>query len=401
VDDTRLWRTHVALKERLYEEIRENISRQWTREGEAPNRLTRFLATLNPSALTLCFARRFTGYKRPTLIFQNVQRIKEILFNAERPVNLIFAGKAHPADTLGAEFIHLITRLSRQDDCIGRVAFLESYDIRLARLLVSGSDVWLNNPTRLMEASGTSGMKAAANGVPNLSILDGWWDEGYDGRNGWAIGAGEVYDNQVNQDLVDAENLYLTLAGDVVPEFWERDNEGVPRRWVARMRAAMRTALADYSTHRMLRDYIGTMYEPTISQRASRLGKDIPLARDIGEWRKRVPGRFSTVTIREVRVVGARGDEVRLGNAIKVTATVDAGQMSPGELEVELVTVAGDDGGPIESAPMTVRHREGNVLQLSTTFTPSIPGPCRYGVRVLPVHPALGNKYEARLVKWS
>jgi phosphorylase/glycogen(starch) synthase len=399
LDDHRLWDTHVALKHRLYDEVRRSISNQWTREGEPPNRLKAFLDALNPDHLTLCFARRCTAYKRPTLLFHNLQRAKEILCG-ERPVNIIFAGKSHPADTLGASFINLICRLAKQDDFLGRVIFLESYDIRLARLLVSGADVWLNNPTRLMEASGTSGMKAAANGVPNCSILDGWWDEAFDGRNGWAVGSGLTYESQVNQDIVDADNLYATLETEVVPEFYDRDG-GIPHSWLSRMKDSMKTAFRQYSTHRMVHDYIGDMYIPAIALSARRNKDNYLLAQEIGEWRKRIPGRFSTVTIRDVHVDGLHGDVFKLGSQLTVTAKVDRGQLLDEEVLAELVVSTPNDEVIIDAIPMKLKHTEGNILEFRASYSPATSGQVRYGVRVLPTHPGLSGKWDTRLIRWS
>jgi phosphorylase/glycogen(starch) synthase len=401
IDDRRLWDTHTALKHRLYNEVRRSISSQWAREGEPPNRLRAFLEALNPDHLTLCFARRFTAYKRPTLLFHNLNKVKEIFCNPERPVNIIFAGKAHPADTIGASFINLICRLAKQDDFLGRVIFLESYDIRLARLLVSGSDVWLNNPTRLMEASGTSGMKAAANGVPNCSILDGWWDEAFDGANGWAVGQGLVYETQVNQDIVDADNLYAVLETEVVPEFYDREGDGVPHAWVKRMKESMKTALRQYGTHRMVRDYIRDMYQPTLALSARRNKNAYALAQDIGNWQRRIPGRFSTVNIKEIRVDGIHGDVFMLGDTLKITAKVDKGQMLQEELLVELIVATPTEDKVIDCVPLKLKHTEGNNLEFRVEYTPAFSGTCRYGIRAIPIHPGLGTKYETRLIRWS
>jgi phosphorylase/glycogen(starch) synthase len=401
LDDRRLWDTHVALKHRLYDKVRRSISDQWTREGEPPNRLHAFLSALNPDHLTLCFARRCTAYKRPTLLFHNLQRAKEILASADRPVNIIFAGKAHPADTMGASYINLICRLAKQDDFLGRVIFLESYDIRLARLLVSGADVWLNNPTRLMEASGTSGMKAAVNGVPNCSILDGWWDEAFDGHNGWAVGSGLVYQSQVNQDIVDADNLYATLETEVVPEFYDRDGDGVPHAWLRRMKASMKTAFKEYGTHRMVRDYIDDMYLPAIELSKLRAKDHNELAMGLGEWRMRIPGRFATVNIKEVQVEGISGDVFRLGNKLTVSAKVDRGQLLTEEIVVEFVAATTDEETIVDCIPMQLKHSEGATLLYRATYSPSESGPVRYGVRVLPTHPGLANKCDPRLIRWS
>ena len=401
IDDRRIWDTHVALKHRLYDEVRLSISNQWTREGEPPNRLHTFLDTLNPDHLTLCFARRCTAYKRPTLLFHNLQRIKEILSSQDKPVNIIFAGKSHPADTMGANYINLICRLAKQDDFLGRVIFLESFDIRLARLLVSGADVWLNTPTRLMEASGTSGMKAAVNGVPNCSILDGWWDEAFDGKNGWAVGSGLVYENQINQDIVDADNLYATLETEVVPEFYDRSSDGVPHAWIRRMKESMKTAFRQYGTHRMVQDYISNMYLPAIQLATQHTKDKYALPQEIGEWRKRIPGRFSTVTIKEVQVEGIHGDVFKLGNQLTVKAMVDKGQLQAKEILAELVATTSNEEVLIDCIPMSLKETEGNTLEFRAKYTPNISGPIRYGVRVIPVHSGLANKYETRLIRWS
>ncbi|WP_319466438.1 alpha-glucan family phosphorylase [uncultured Pseudodesulfovibrio sp.] len=401
IDDRRLWDTHVALKHRLYDEVRRSISEQWTREGEPPNRLHNFLDALNPDHLTLCFARRCTAYKRPTLLFHNLQRIKEILCNSDKPVNIIFAGKAHPADGIGAGYINLICRLAKQDDFLGRVIFLENFDIRLARLLVSGADVWLNTPTRLMEASGTSGMKAAANGIPNCSILDGWWDEAFDGTNGWAVGSGLVYESQVNQDIVDADNLYATLETEVASEYYDRGGDGVPHAWIQRMKESMKTAFKQYGTHRMVKEYIEDMYVPAIDIAGKRTKKDYALSREIGEWRKRIPGRFSTVTIKEVQVDGIHGDVFKLGSKLTVTAKVDKGQLVDEEVLAELVATTPDEQTVVDCIPMKLKHSEGNTLEFWTEYSPNTSGPVRYGVRVIPLHGGLVNKYETRLIRWS
>jgi phosphorylase/glycogen(starch) synthase len=401
IDDRRLWDTHVALKHRLYDEVRQSITRQWTREGEPPNRLRMFLGALNPDHLTLCFARRCTAYKRPTLLFHNLNKVKELFCNPERPVNIIFAGKSHPADTIGASYINLICRLAKQDDFMGRVVFLEGYDIRLARLLVTGADVWLNTPIRLMEASGTSGMKAALNGVPNCSILDGWWDEAYNGKNGWAIGQGLVYGAQVDQDIVDADNLYSVLETEVVPEFFDRGGDGIPHAWLRRMRESMRTGFRQYGTHRMVRNYINEMYVPAMKLALQRNEKDYTLAQEIGQWIKKIPGRFSTVTIKEVQVDGIHGDVFKLGEKLLIKAKIDKGQLANEEILAEIIVALPGDDRIIDCVPMQLKHSESNMLEFETEYSPSFAGECRYGMRVIPMHPGLGSKYETRLIRWS
>jgi starch phosphorylase len=212
--------------------------------------------------LTIGFARRFATYKRAGLLFTDMDRLARLLWHADRPVQVIFAGKAHPADRPGQRVIQEIFQHSRSPKLRGRVFILEDYDMRVGRFLVQGVDTWLNNPRRPLEASGTSGMKAAQNGVPNISVLDGWWDEGYDGDNGWAIGDRETNPDEAAQDWADAQALYALLESDLIPRYYERDARGVPTRWVEVMRRSMTTSLWRFSTTRMLHEYTEGLYLP-------------------------------------------------------------------------------------------------------------------------------------------
>src|SRR5262249_43409503 len=221
---------------------------------------------LNPDALTIGFARRFATYKRASLIFRNLERLKKIFHDDWRPVQIIFAGKAHPADSPGHSMIHEIYEMARDHNMGGRIAFVENYDIHVAKHLVRGVDVWLNNPRLPQEASGTSGQKAALNGVPHLSILDGWWYEGYKGTNGWAINPGATEGvNDENRDATDAEALYRVLEEEVVPLYFDRDSDGVPRRWIQLVKEAIRTVAPLYSARRMVKEYTERMYVPAIT----------------------------------------------------------------------------------------------------------------------------------------
>jgi starch phosphorylase len=224
---------------------------------------------LDPDALVIGFARRFATYKRATLIFQDMERLKQLLHNRYRPVQFVFSGKAHPADEGAKHLIQKVYTVAKDPEIGGRIAFLEDYDMQIARYLVQGVDVWLNNPRRPREASGTSGQKAAANGIPNLSILDGWWAEGYNGANGWAIDPGREFDDPAAQDAADADVLYRLLAEEVVPLFYKRDADDVPRGWVQVMKEAIRTSVPIFCTRRMVKQYTERFYVP-----AAREGED-------------------------------------------------------------------------------------------------------------------------------
>ncbi len=257
-----LWEAHLRQKRELALFARRRLRSQFARHGESPTVLAEVESALDPEILTIGFARRFATYKRAGLLFSDLDRLARMLWDKEHPVQVVFAGKAHPADRPGQGVIQEIFQRSRSAQLRGRVFILEDYDMRVGRFLVEGVDVWLNNPRRPLEASGTSGMKAAQNGVPNVSVLDGWWDEGYQGDNGWAIGGRETLADEAAQDWHDALDLYRLLEDEIVPRYYERDATGLPGRWLDVMRRAMATALWDFSTTRMLREYAERLYLP-------------------------------------------------------------------------------------------------------------------------------------------
>jgi starch phosphorylase len=257
-----VWEAHLRQKRELALFARGRLRSQFARHGEAPSVLAELESALDPNVLTIGFARRFATYKRAGLLFSDIDRLARMVWDESRPVQVVFAGKAHPADRPGQRVIQEIFQRSRSSQLRGRVFILENYDMRVGRFLVQGVDVWLNNPRRPLEASGTSGMKAAQNGVPNVSVLDGWWDEGYQGDNGWAIGGRETDPDEAAQDWRDAQDLYRLLEEEIVPAWYERDANGLPPRWLAVMRRAMATALWDFSTTRMLHEYAEGLYLP-------------------------------------------------------------------------------------------------------------------------------------------
>lgn len=260
VPDEELWQIHLHLKRKLMGFLRERVRRSWVEGRHDPTQVLTSGTLLDPEALTIGFARRFATYKRATLIFRDVERLQKILIDIHRPVQLVFAGKAHPADEPGKILIQQIYNLAKHNKLGGRVAFVEDYDMHMARYLKQGVDIWLNTPRRPREASGTSGMKASLNGVPNLSILDGWWVEGYNGANGWAIGGTQKFDDPEEQDRQDANSLYQLLEDEIVPLFYSRDRDDIPRGWVEVMREAIRSNAPTFSTYRMVKEYTTEMY---------------------------------------------------------------------------------------------------------------------------------------------
>jgi starch phosphorylase len=266
MDDEELWAAHLQQKREMVGFLEGRLARQFARHGESPNPLRGVRGVLNPDALTIGFARRFATYKRAALLFSDEARLARILSSQDRPAQVVIAGKAHPADRPGQQVIQHIFELSRSARLRGRVFIVEDYDMRIARFLVGGVDIWLNNPRRPMEASGTSGMKAAINGIPSLSILDGWWDEGFNGSNGWAIGDREPDGDDAAQDQADAAELYRLLEEEIGPRFFDRDSSGLPMGWLATMRSSIASALWQFSTARMLTEYVDRLYLPAVRE---------------------------------------------------------------------------------------------------------------------------------------
>jgi len=268
IPDTELWAVRRALKAKLMSFIRERARSAWMAGRIDSTQVLAEGTLLDPEALTIGFGRRFATYKRATLVFNSLDRLKPLLHDRWRPVQIVFAGKAHPADEPGKQFIRQVYDFCRDQGLGGTIAFLEDYDMHMAKYLVQGVDIWLNTPRPPMEASGTSGQKAALNGVPNLSMLDGWWQEGYDGANGWAITASTDIGNPEGQDAQDAERLYLILEQDIIPLFYARDRDGIPRGWLQVIKDAIRTIAPRFSASRMVKEYMELMYGPAASYRS-------------------------------------------------------------------------------------------------------------------------------------
>jgi starch phosphorylase len=261
IPDVELWAVRQAMKRKLMSFIRERARTGWVQGHLQPSQVLARGTLLDPEALTIGFARRFATYKRATLLFHDLERLKQLLQNRWRPVQLVFAGKAHPADEPGRYFIHEVLSFCHDHKLGGHVAFLEDYEMHMAKFLVQGVDIWLNTPRFPLEASGTSGMKAALNGVLNLSVLDGWWAEGYNGANGWGIQPLVDQADTRSQDQHDAEQLYRILEREAVPLFYQRDRDGVPRGWLRMVKECIRTIAPQFCTTRMVKDYVGMLYE--------------------------------------------------------------------------------------------------------------------------------------------
>ncbi len=331
----RLWDAKRELKRRLLEEARLRLKRSSLDRGDKPMLLARTLDGLEENALFIGFARRFAPYKRASLMFKDPARLSALLSDAERPVRILVAGKAHPKDGVGRDLLKAIVAETRRDEFVGRVVFLEDYDLELARLLVQGVDLWLNNPLRLLEASGTSGMKAAANGTLHLSVGDGWWPEAYDGDNGWLIGEPRQHPDQELQDQLDVSLLYRLLEEEIVPLFFERDSSGFPAGWLAKMRRSLATIPFHFNTDRMVLEYAAKAYGP-LAKNGLDLAKDRKARLKVGvQERTRIRRGFERIKIVSAHVGDLSG--LRVGDPLEVRAEVDLGALRPEDVHVELV----------------------------------------------------------------
>ena len=401
IPDKELWMTHMQRKEALISYTRRHLKRHHMRLGEGSDQIAEFERMLNPDALLIGFARRFATYKRATLIFRDLDRLMRILSNPERPVQIIFAGKAHPADGPGKALIEQVYRLSRSDAFRGKVIFLENYDIDMARYLVSGADLWLNNPIRPHEASGTSGQKAALNGQPNCSILDGWWVEGYNGKNGWSIGEEREYHDSNVQDEADSLSLYTLLEQEIVPCYYDREADAIPHRWIAFMKEAIRSCAPTFSMRRMVKEYTWRFYVPEIQQGMEIAQNNYEEARILATWKEKVKQAWPGL---ELYANGLHDGQLSLGQGIDVSAWVRTDKLSPEDLTVELVygEVSNEHVAVQHALPMkyTKRESDGSYLY-EIHLQPPKSGSIAYGVRVLPNHPALAGKHAMGLIRWG
>ena len=401
IPDAAFWQAHRSAKQSLIDFVRARSHDRALRQGEAPELLEALEQVLDVDAFTIGFARRFATYKRATLIFHDLERFQRLLNHPEQPVQMLFSGKAHPADDAGKTYIQQIVRVAQSPDFWSKVGFIEDYDMNVARYLVQGVDLWLNNPRRPREASGTSGQKAAMNGVPNLSVLDGWWVEGYNGKNGWVVGDERDYRDEDTQDAADALSLYRTLETEIVPLYFERDADGVPHGWVAVAKEAMHSSLWAFSFRRMLQEYCEQLYVPAARNSDQFAAKHFAVARDLAAWKQRIAEHWHEV------IIGAAGpneSQFTIGESATVRAEVLLGALKPEDVLVEIVH-SEDHGGalakPQDVAMAADGKTEAGAVHYTGAFKPLQTGALIYGVRVMPHHPSLLNKHETGLATWA
>jgi starch phosphorylase len=396
------WQVRRSIKQQALASLRERAVRQLERRHALPVELQQAAALFDADHLLIGFARRFATYKRATLIFSDPERLERLLNDAGRPVQLVFAGKAHPADLPGQEFISKIQQLSLDPRFAGRILFLEDYDMALGRVLTRGVDVWLNNPRRPLEASGTSGEKAALNGILNLSVPDGWWPEGFDGRNGWAFGstAPQGADSSERVDAVDAAELYELLEHEVVPLYYSRNEEGIPLDWVRRSRDAVASITPAFNAQRMVRDYVVQLYAPAAARASVMAAADHLAARELAGWKARLAAAWDGV---HLSASVSAGGGVEQDSSVSVSALL-SGVPAGLEMSVELVYSREDDAleEQLRTVPLTSDAAGGaGGSRWQATFRPELTGRLVYGVRAWPVNDLLASPFESGFICWA
>jgi starch phosphorylase len=402
VPDAELWRSRCRLRQRLVNEVRARLLRQAQRGVVSTAQLRRAERALDPEVLTVGFCRRFATYKRATLLFRDLDRLKRIVRHAERPIQFVFAGKAHPQDEPAKKLIREIVRESWGEELLGRVVFVENYDVGLARILVQGVDVWLNNPRRPYEASGTSGMKAALNGGLHLSILDGWWVEGYRGDNGWAIGNGNASNDPEIQDQLDVTSLYDLLEHEVSAAYYTRDKDGVPTQWCALMKNSISGLCRDFSSDRMLEEYAQRSYASALRVRGELMGDNRPRMRALTDWWRMVNEQWPRVRIAQVEA-DLRSPHP-LGARLPVAIAVEAGPIDPEHLVVEVVHGPTDGDGRIVDPTVTratSAPSENGLHHFAATIACSRSGRQGLAVRIRPGRPGSEWIFDQTLVRWG
>jgi starch phosphorylase len=400
--DDEIWRVKEQGKDRLVSLVRDKIRSSAVARGQAPSDVAWAGEVFDPRALTIGFARRFATYKRATLLLSQAERLEAILTSTERPVQFVFAGKAHPADDQGKEMIREIVAYSSDPAIRHRFVFLDDYDIAIARTMYHGCDVWLNTPRRPQEACGTSGMKAALNGQLNLSILDGWWDECYDGENGWAISSAENVTDTARRDEIEANSLFDLLEREVIPLYFDRSEGRLPRRWVRRMKSTLAGTGPFVSASRMVKDYTTALYEPAAAHADDMAGDGHRRSREMAAWKQRIIAGWPQVRIEAVESDAAAPG---IGDERTVDAVVALGSLSGGDIEVQVlhgIVGQADELEHPQTSPMSeVERIDDSHVRYRGSFACDAAGRYGFTVRVLPVHEDLAASAEMGRVAWA
>ncbi len=404
VPDQEYWETLKRIKKDMLDHLTRHYQTQLSRYQNPQHGFPKADEILHEDTLTIGFARRFAPYKRATLIFSDKERIKSILNNPEKPVQILFSGKAHPQNEAGKELIKEINTFMREQGFLGKIVFIEDYNINIGRSLVSGVDLWLNNPRRPLEASGTSGQKVPINGGINFSVLDGWWPEGYNEKNGWVIGRELEYASHTEQDKEDATSLYETLENEIVPAFYNHDKKGVPTEWIRISKESLRSTITKFSTHTMLWNYTDKYYVPGMRRYIKYTENEFTNLVKYTRWMNRIKRHWRNVRI---HLNGHHGEDIRIlgaGETKEISIYLSLGSLKAEELRVELILERQDairEHQQMEIYPMgLIGQSSDGYYEYRARVRAKTDGSYRFNCRVMPTHPDMFNIHESRLIKW-
>jgi len=403
VPDEEIWNTKKKLKLKMIDYIKERFADNWIKRHENPKLISEVLSRLDPNALTIGFARRFATYKRAHLLFRNLDRLSKIVNNPDRPVQFIFAGKAHPADKAGQDLIKYIIEISKRPEFLGKIIFVQNYDINLAKVLLQGVDIWLNTPTRPLEASGTSGEKGVMNGTIHFSVLDGWWVEGYKENAGWALPMERTYDVQDLQDELDAETIYNIFDDEIVPTYYDKNDKGYSEDWVAVVKNTIGQVAPNFTTTRMIRDYQDRFYNPQAKRYDGLVAEDYKLAKELAAWKAKVAAVWADIEVSDVQITDGINNALKIGESYPAKVVLDLKTLSSEDVGLEMVISAPGENGQLELVK-TLEFEAAESDKGVTTYNLDInlmdPGYYNYGLRMFPKNEHLPHRQDFMFLKW-
>jgi len=403
IPDEEIWNLKQSMRLKTIGYIKQRFTNSWIKRHENPKMISEVLGKLNPYALTIGFARRFATYKRAHLLFRNLDRLSKLVNDPARPVQFLFAGKAHPADKAGQDLIKYIVEISKRPEFVGKILFVQNYDMNLAKMMLQGVDIWMNTPTRPLEASGTSGEKGVMNGTIHFSVLDGWWVEGYKKDAGWALPQENAYEINDLQDELDAETIYNIFEEEILPAFYDRNLNGVPEKWVSYIKNTFAQVSPNFTTARMIRDYQDRFYKPQAERSARLIASDYKLAKEIAVWKSGVSAVWDQIEVKNVQITDGITNVLKIGEVYPARVVVDIKSLKPEDLSVEMViTENGKDSSPslIECLPFTVEKAEGQIITYKLDLNLMNAGAFGYAIRIVPNNPELPHRQDFHHLKW-
>ncbi|MDR2953654.1 MAG: alpha-glucan family phosphorylase [Prevotella sp.] len=411
VPDAEVWKLRMSMKKRLISYVQEQMREGWIKNQKAPSAILSVVDKINPDALLVGFGRRFATYKRAHLLFQDLDRLSKLVNNEKYPIQFLYTGKAHPADGAGQGLIKHIVEISRRPEFLGKIIFLENYDMRLAKRLVSGVDIWLNTPTRPLEASGTSGEKALMNGVLNFSVLDGWWYEGYEEGAGWALTDKRTYTNQAYQDELDASEIYAMFENEILPLYYARNSKGHSPEWIQYIKNSIAHVAPNYTTKRMIDDYIKEFYKPQKERAHMVVSNHYAKAKELAAWKEDTAANWDKFVVEKLEFNGHDiNDGIQLSNTnlmegehIKVEVIIDKKEMK-GDIGIDAVLTEYDPDKKedkfISTQAFELKKKEGSKLYFECETTAKIAGICKFAYRVYPIHPDMAHRQDFAYIRW-